>query len=157
MNTIKSILFYTSILFISLAPGCGKDDNNPAAPTGDVPAELLGTWYYQSASINGVQVPLGFILGWDQGTVSARFTVGSDESFIYEELNADAAVVWTESGTFTVDGNSATITITENDDGPVDPPEVLSGTWSFNEAANQLTLNTTYNNIAVVFVAVRNL
>jgi hypothetical protein len=153
MNNLKFILIPAVILLIALCAGCGKDDDNPAGPQNNVPAELLGTWYYQSATINGVQVPLGFVLGWDQGTVSARFTVGADESFVYEELNAADSVVWTESGTFTVDGNNATITITQNDDGPVEPPDVLSGTWSFDEASDRLTLNTIYSSI----IAVRNL
>ena len=155
MNKTKLILGCALALLIALSAGCGKDDDNPAAPQDNVPAELVGTWYYESGTLNGEPRDLSFLLRWESGTEAARFTVGSDRSFVNEELDADSAVVWTETGTFTVDGNNATITVTETDDGPVQPPEVMSGTWALNEAQDQLTLTTSFLGMPVVLIAVR--
>jgi len=153
MDKAKVILVLATICLLLILVGCGKDDNNPAGPQNNVPAELVGGWLYDSATLNGGPFSLALLLGWDPGTEAARFMVGADESFIYEELDADSAVVWTESGTFTVDGNTATITVTENDDGPVNPPDILSGTWAV--SGDTLTLSTTYLGATVVLTAVR--
>lgn len=154
MNNTKQILSGIIICMLILPFGCGKDDN-PAGPQNNVPAELVGTWYYESGTLNGNPQELSFLLQWNPGTEYARFTVGSDRSFVYEELDVDSVVVWTESGTFTVNGNNATISVTENDDGPVNPPDVLSGTWSLNANQDELTLSTTFLNMPVVLVAVK--
>jgi len=153
MKKAKLILPWAVIFLFLLSAGCGKDDDNPAGPQNTVPAELVGTWLYDSATLNGVPFGLGLLLGWEPGTEAARFTVGSDRSFVYEELDADSAVVWTEWGTFTVSGNNATISVTENDDGPVDPPEIMSGTWTVN--GDTLTLITSYQGATVVLIAVK--
>ena len=154
MNKTKMILSWAVVCLLLFSAGCGKDDDNPAAPENNVPAELIGTWLYESATLNGAPFSLGLLLGWDPGTVAARFTVGENGSFVYEELDADSAVVWTEWGTFTVSGNTATITVTENDNGPMEP-ETMSGTWVLNENQDELTLNTSYMGATVVLIAVK--
>jgi hypothetical protein len=155
MNKTKMILAWAVICLLLMFTGCGKDDDNPSSPQINVPAELVGTWLYESVTANGVPVSLALILEWDPGTVAARFTVGDDGSIVYEELDADSAVVWTEWGTFTVDGNTATILFTEDDDGPIPDPEPMSGTWSLNENQDELTLNTSYMGATLVFIAIR--
>jgi hypothetical protein len=138
-------------LALAAGSGCDKDDgptdSNPA-----VPPELVDTWVYQSATINGVPINLSIILQWHVGTETARFTVGEDESFLEEELDGNGEVNWFRTGTFTVDGNSATITVTADSDGPVDP-DTLSGTWELD--GDELTLTTDYQGATVVFVALR--
>lgn len=156
MKTLKLNLIPAVILLITLSAGCGKDKTNPTGPESNVPAELQGTWYFQSVTVYGYPADLGDILDWDSTVVAARFTVGSDESVVYQELDAADSVVWTQTGTFTVDGDSATLTFTEDDDGPIVPPLTLSGTWSLNQAGDELMINGTYNSIPIVVVAVRN-
>ncbi len=143
------LLIITSIFFLL---ACDKDDD-PTAPPSSIPQELVGIWTYQSVTINSVPVALGFVLGWHPNTVSARFTVSADESFVYQELDSTGAVTWTESGTFTVSGDSATISITSNENGPVDPPSVLRGVWAL--IGDELSLTTIFNGATVVFVAIR--
>jgi len=153
MIKAKVILVSAITCLLLLPLGCGKNDNNPAGPQNNIPAELVGGWLCQSATVGGVPWSLGLILGWEPGTVAARFTVGEDGSLVYEELDADSAVVWTEWGTFAVDGNTATLTITENDDGPLPEPEVLTGTWAV--AGDTLTMTTVYQGATVVLTAIR--
>ena len=158
MNNLKSILVLAVIILTSLVSGCSEDKKSSTAPVeSNIPQDLLGTWYYQSATVNGVPVALSYVLQWDEGTVAARFTVGSDGSLVNEELDDNDEVVWTETGTITIDGDNATITITADDDGPIDPPDVLSGTWSLNDDGDELTLTGDYLGYPVIFVTVRTL
>jgi len=152
MNNLKSIIIFVVILSFILAAGCGKDDN-PAEPQNNVPAELVGGWLWESATVGGVPWSLALLFQWQPGTEAARFMVGSDGSLVYEELDADSVVVWTEWGTFTVDGNTATLTITENDDGPLPEPQVITGSWVLN--GDTLTLTTIYQGATVVLTAVK--
>ncbi len=153
MKSIRIISGLLIILSFFIIVSCGDDKNTSTDPESNVPPELIGTWTYQSATINGDPIHLGFVLSWHSGTVSARFTISADESFFYEELDSAGVVHWTENGTFTVDGNTATITLTSNDDGPIEPPEVLSGTWAINE--NELTLTTTLEGAIIVLIATK--
>lgn len=146
MIKIKSISVWAVICLLLLAAGCGKDDDNPADPGNNVPAELVGTWYWDSATVNGTPISPGAILQWSDSVMTARFTVGADGSLVYEELDADSTVIQTENGTFTVSGNTATIAFSEIE---------LSGTWALNESQDELTLNGTYLGMQVVMIAVR--
>lgn len=140
------------ILAMFVVVNCG-DDNNATGPDTSIPAGLIATWTYQSATFNDVPVSLESVLQWHEGTVSARFIVSDDGTFVNEELDSDGTVIWTERGTFTVSGNNATITITSDSDGPVDPPDIMSGTWVLD--GNELTITTTLEGYRVVIVAIK--
>jgi hypothetical protein len=149
----KNIIWGAALLVLLFtAFSCDKDDS-PTGQSPSIPQELIGTWLYESATANGVPVSLDFILQWHEGTDSARFTLGADGSFLYEELDFEGGIVWIESGTFEVDGNTATITVTEDSDGPVDPPDILSGTWSI--SGDELTLSTVVLDVIVEFICIR--
>ena len=152
MKSIRIIASLSAILLVVIIAGCGKDDDS-TGPDTSIPPELIATWTYQSATINEIPVNLGAVLEWHEGTVSARFTVGGDGTFVNEELDGDSLVIWTESGTFAVSGNNATITITSDSDGPVNPPDIMIGTWAL--SGNELTLTTTLEGFPVVIVAIK--
>ncbi len=108
MKSIRIIAILAMIFLVAVVADCGKD-NDSTGPDTSIPAGLVATWTYQSAEINGWPVPnLGLFLGWQEGTVSARFTVSADGTFVNEELDSDDMVIWTENGTFTVSDNQAT-------------------------------------------------
>ena len=147
---IQSALMVIMAMFVVV--NCG-DDDNATGPGTSIPAGLVATWTYQSASINQQEINLRIVLQWQEGTVSARFTVSDDGTFVNEELDSDGMVIWTESGTFTVSDNNATITITSDSEGPVEPPDIMSGTWAL--TGNILRLTTTLEGLTVVIVAVK--
>jgi hypothetical protein len=147
---IQSALIVIMTMFVVV--NCG-DDDNATGPDNGIPAGLIATWTYQSATISDIPVSLELVLQWHDGTVSARFMVSADGTFINQELDSDDMVIWTESGTFSVSGNNATITITSDSDGPVDPPDIMSGTWALD--GNELTLTTTMEGYRVVIVATK--
>ncbi len=152
MKPIRIIAILIMISLVVVVADCGKD-NDSTGPDTSIPAGLIATWTYQSAEINGAPVGLGLVHQWHEGTVSARFTVSGDGTFVNEELDSDGMIMWTESGTFAVSGNNATITITSDSDGPVDPPDIMTGTWVLN--GNELTLTTTMEGLTVVIVATK--
>lgn len=156
MKSIRIISGLLIILSFFIIANCGDDKNTSTDPESSVPPELIGTWTYQSATIDEHPIHLGFVLFWHSGTVSARFTIGADGSFFNEELDSAGVVHWTENGTFTVDGNNATITLTSNDDGAIEPPKVLSGTWALNENENELTMTTTLEEAIIVLIATKD-
>ena len=151
MKPIRIIAILTMISLVVVVADCGKD-NDSTGPDTSIPAGLIATWTY--LTINGLPVQnFRLFLGWQEETVSARFTVGGDGTFVNRELDSDDMVIWTENGTFTVSGNQATITITSDSDGPVDPPDIMSGTWALN--GNELTLTTTMLGQPLVIVATK--
>ncbi len=152
MKPIRIIAILTMISLVAVVADCGKD-NDSTGPDTSIPAGLIATWTYQSVEIDGSPVGLGLVLHWQEGTVSASFTVGDDGTFVNEELDSDGVVTWTENGTFTVSDNNATITITSDSDGPVDPPDIMSGTWALD--GNELTLTTAFEGFPVVIVATK--
>ncbi len=152
MKSIRIMAILSMIIPVVIITGCGED-NDPTGPDTSIPAGLIATWTYQSATIGGQEINLGIALQWQEGTVSARFMVSDDGTFVNEELDIADTVQWTERGTFTVSDNNATITITSDSDGPVDPPDIMSGTWALN--GNLLTLTTSMEGLAVVIVAVK--
>ncbi len=152
MKSIRIMVIMSMIIPVVIISGCGED-KDPIGPDTSIPAELVAIWTYQSASINQQEINLGIVLQWQEGTVSARFTVSDNGTFVNEELDIEETVQWTESGTFTVDGNNATITITSDSDGPVEPPDIMSGTWALN--GNLLTLTTTLEGLTVMIVAAK--
>ena len=152
MKSIRIMAILSMIIPVVIISGCGEDKDS-TGPDTSIPAGLIATWTYQSASINEQEINLGIVLQWHEGTVSARFTVSDDGTFVNEELDIEETVQWTESGTITISGNNATITITSDSDGPVDPPDIMSGTWALN--GNILTLTTTMEGLTVVIVAVK--
>ncbi len=152
MKPIRIIAILAMISLVVVAADCGKD-NDSTGPDTSIPAGLIATWTYQSVEINGSPVGLGLVLQWQEGTVSASFRVGGDGTFVNEELDSDGVVTWTENGTFTVSDNNATITITSDSDGPIDPPDIMTGTWALD--GNELTLTTTFEGFPVVIVATK--
>lgn len=152
MKSIRIIAILAMIFLVVVVADCGKD-NDSTGPDTSIPAGLIATWTYQSASINEIDVNLGTVLQWQEGTVSARFTVSDDGSFVNEELDSEDVIQWTESGTIAISGNNATITITSDSDGPVDPPDIMSGTWALD--GNILTLTTTMEGYTLVLVATK--
>ena len=96
------------------------DDGDPMGPgTGPPPAEMVGTWAYQSASIGGAPVSLATALTWVPDTASARLHIQSNSAYVYEEVNATGGQLWFESGFVFIDGVEMDINAQLRSDGTV--------------------------------------
>jgi hypothetical protein len=150
MKTFKVISILVGLAF--LVTGCGKDE--PTTPNVRVfPSELVGTWDYQSVTIDGQEAILRLILGWRDETARATLSISDEGEFVYNEYSADDSVLYFEDGTFTVNGNYFTITVYNSSFGVVSPPVIDDGTWEV--SGNQLTLYLNVNEIVVAIITTR--
>ena len=152
MKNTYFILTLSVIVF--LLSGCGKDEST--TPTVRVfPPELVGTWNYQSVTIDGQEAVLRDILDWQDETVRAALIISADREFVINEYSADDSVLYYESGTFAVNGNYFTLTIYDNSNGVVSPPANQDGTWEI--SGNQLTLFLNINEIIAAIITTRDM
>lgn len=152
----RSVLLLFAAGLFSVA-GCKKDSapaNNTGGTGGPPPAQLVGVWIAQSATVNGAATALGIVLQWEAGVVSAQVSLTANGSYTYNELDANNQVVYTQSGTVSVAGTSITMTATSENGNPVNPPTLfLGGSWSV--TGNQLTVSTTVSGAAIVITFVK--
>jgi hypothetical protein len=150
MKLFQAISFLLILAF--LLAGCGKDE--PTTPNVRIfPSELVGTWNYQSVTIDGQEQVLNLILGWQEETVRAALTISDDGDFVYYEYSADDSVLYFEDGTFAVNSDYFTITVYNSSFGVVSPPVIDDGTWEV--SGNQLILYLNVNEAVAAIIATR--
>jgi hypothetical protein len=145
---IRVNLVVIAMLALAAIFGCGDDDKGTNRNGDKIPSELVGTWKFQSATIDGDTVGMeliAYLFQWGPTTVSARMRISGDGSFVYEELDSDGNVPAADTGTFSVNGNSFSVDI--------DIPNFTGGTWSV--SGNQLTLNVNIVGYEVEITATR--
>lgn len=145
---INRFAFLVAGLALVLA-SCKKDSTNPAATS----TSVNGTWVIVSATANGQPIDPAQIFNYVQGAVSARFTFGANGTFTYEEKDAQGNTLYTETGTFTVNGQNLTVSVTHANGQPHPQPYSVAGTWAI--AGNQLTFTFTDQQTTVVLVFTR--
>jgi hypothetical protein len=136
------------VVLVTLMAGC-KENKSTNAEVGVIPDNAVGTWRYQSATINGEPTFLGIPLDWMENTVTATITMTSEGDYHYVERDTEGNILWQEDGTITASEGDYAISITSNTDGTVNPPEVQVGTYSI--AGPEMTLTTSINDQVVVF------
>lgn len=127
--------------------GCSDDDKGPNnSPAGtNVPTELIATWTFQAATVNNYNIDLSEILPWEENTAHARITINDGGTFVFDNVDTTGAVLFTETGAFSVDGSSFSLTGAEE--------LSISGTWMVKGSALKLT--ATEMGSTVVLVATR--
>ena len=139
---MRTTMVVIVILVLGAFAGCGDDDKgtNGNGNGNNIPSELVATWTFESATVNGDSTSLVDIIG----SVSARITISAEGSYVFEALDSEGAVQWSETGTFSVSGNGFTLT---------DLPILNKGTWAV--SGNQLTLTVDMEDHTVVITAIR--
>jgi hypothetical protein len=135
-----SLIVLSMLLGIVVIPlgiaGCSKDKittPTPPSSSSGVPSILIGTWNFQSATVGGMPVPLGTVFSWPSNTTEARIRMGADSSLVYEEQNAQDAIVRADTARFSIVADRFLVT-----------PGVLpsdSGNWSVTGSELDLTGN----------------
>ncbi|MEM8606095.1 MAG: hypothetical protein AAGF92_03270 [Myxococcota bacterium] len=92
--------FAALILFCTLSTACGDgadeaDDDDEGGPP---PPALVGTWTYQSVTVDETLASLGEVLDWVPDAVEARLQLLENGAFVYEEVNAQGGQLFAESG-----------------------------------------------------------
>lgn len=138
MNRAKTLVGCV-LLFGLLLVGCsGDEDEEPGS--GNPPAALLGTWVFESATVNGAPQALGDVLDWQAGTVAASMSIQSNGAYSISEVDAGGQQTHFENGFVFVDGNEMDLNILAPD-GTIE--ETLSGTYTL--SGSTLTYTTLEN------------
>jgi hypothetical protein len=136
-----------------LLAGCGGKDE-PTNPNVRVfPPELVGTWDFQSVTIDGQEAVLRLILGWQEETVRATLTIADNGDIVVNEYSADDSILYYQEGTFAVNGNYFTMTFYTSSFGVISPPVIDQGTWEV--SGNQLILYLNRNEIIAAIITIR--
>lgn len=129
--------------------GCSDDDKGPNNSPGgtNVPTELIATWTFQAATvtIDGTteDISLSYLLPWEEGrTAHARITINDDGTFVFDNVDTASAVFLTETGSFTVDGSSFSLT--------GDDELLFSGNWMVSGSALKLTATEMGSTVVLV-------
>ena len=144
-----AVCAFFSILFILNCSG--NEEENPAdSQGGPPPTELVGTWTFQSVTVNGSTADLDSVLEWTANAVLARFTIETNGAYVYEEVNSGGGQLKFESGFVYVDGNRIDINILLDDNGAVN--ETSTVTYTLN--GNMLTLQEVALGTTIVFTLI---
>lgn len=151
---LKPTLAALTILLLPVVLiGCG-DDAEPTSPstseesdtTATVPAELLGEWDLESATINGINIPLDYLLSWSDDVETARLTIGKHNTYLYQELSELGEIIWSAEGVFSVSGSTFAMA--------TDIEMLEEGSWAVADGVLTLT-GATEAGYALVVTAVR--
>ena len=145
----KKILVILALAVLTLLTAGCKDNESTNPQAGVIPDNSIGTWQFESATLNGEPTFLGIPLDWMENTVTAMITMTSEGEYHYVERATNGDILWQEDGTITASEGDYAITITSNTDGTVDPALVLAGSYSI--TGNEMTMTTSINGQVVVY------
>ncbi len=115
-------------------------------------SKLVGTWWYQSATLDGVPYDwFGYYSG-DIGD-TASYTFNADRTWNRIVYGVSLDTVQIAEGTFIVDGDSLTTTMTTLDGNPLIDPIVMGYTYTVTDSLLAITVSTeTGGGITEVYV-----
>jgi len=127
------------LLLALLVVGCSDEDDEDPAGVGDgkPPAAMVGSWTFQSVTVNGTAADLATVMEWKSGAVAAKFHVQTNSAYVYEEVDTRGGQLWWESGFVFIDGNEMDINVQQNGDGPVS--EMVRAGWTLGGGELKLT------------------
>ena len=138
MKYLKSTLLIVFLLPVFIGIGCsdnGSDSND------EIPANLVDTWWYGSAAMNGIPIyDYSELSNHDLATTSS-ITFEADGTWEMHEYGDGPTPIFSQSGTFTISGSNINIRVTVYDGVPQDPPEEFTAQFSVN--GNILTMTMT--------------
>lgn len=106
----RSAMVMGCLLMTLMVVGCSNDDKPNKSSNEAIPSTLIATWTFQSATVGGIPVELRSILGWQPATTSARISISTTGTCVYEEMDAQSLVVLTDSADFSVAGDGFAVT-----------------------------------------------
>jgi len=152
MKSSKLMSAFIVLISFLIMTGCGDDDkkiNNSGDP---VPSELVATWLFSSATMNGVPISSYSEISNDDAAVTSSITFTANRTWSAVEYDQGQNVVYTESGTFTINGNQMNVTTTLEDGTPVN--ETYSATWAVASNTFILTIQETVDGVPMILIAV---
>ena len=149
-KTLMDCVFLSALLMVACGgdPTSDSDDEGEGKPT----ADLVGTWVFQSVTVNGGTQALADVMDWQAGTVAARMTIRSNGGYSMEEVNAQGQQTFFENGFVFVDGDEMDINILLSDGVTID--ETIFTT--FTQSDGTLTVVTLEDGDTIAFTLGRD-
>jgi len=137
------------LLATMLAFGCGDDDEDDATGpgSGKPPAGMIGSWTFDSVTVDGTLDTLASVLEWKPAAVGARMDIQANSAYVYDEVDAGGGQIWFESGFVFVDGSEIDINTLLDGDGAVNETSFLT----FTLGTDVMTLREVYMGKTNVF------
>ena len=145
---------YLLVFFSLMLGACTQDrddDEGGDDGGGHPPAEMLGSWDFDSATVDGTPTPLADALDWHPQAVSADIQIMTNGAYAYQEVNGSGGQLWSESGFIFVDGDELDMNVQHNTDGPAS--EMTRMAWTID--AGVFTLEFVESGETVVLTLLR--
>ena len=115
--------------FLVIGMGCGGDDDKASNPVNTVPASLVNTWWYNSGTQDGVPISSFAEVSFTDTSEAGSLTINSNATWSGTETY-NSQVVFTQSGTLVVKGDTLKITRTTMDGSPAPAHDTSSSLWN---------------------------
>ena len=144
-RTLAACVFLSTLIMVA----CGGDETNDSDDLGDgkPTADLVGTWVFQSVTVNGAAQTLADVMEWQPETVGARISIRSNGGYSMEELNSQGQQTFFENGFVFVEGNEMDINILLPDGATID--ETIFTTFTL--SGGILTVTTVEDGDTITF------
>lgn len=148
-----TLLTAITLFSLLLIAGCSEDEDDPGgASGGKPPAAMVGTWIFQSVTVDGGAASLATVMEWQPNSVEARLHIQANGAYVVEEVNAMGGQLWFESGFVFVDGGEMDINVQQDSDGPVDETSMVTFTLN----AGTMTITENDGGTIVVFTLAKD-
>ena len=131
--------------------GSNSNNNTDNSGDGSPPATLVGTWDFQSVTVDNAPDDLATVLELVPGAVAADITIQANGAYVYQEVNTMGGQLYFEIGFVFINGSEVDINVQNTSDGPVEEMVVAS----FLVDGDTLTLTLTEDGMTIVFALVR--
>jgi len=126
MNRAETLVGCVLLCGLLLVGCSGGEEDEPGS--GNPPAALVGTWVFESVTVNGAPQALGDVLDWQAGTVAASMTIRGNGGYSISEVDARGQQTHFENGFVYVDGNEMDLNILASDGVTIE--ETIPGTYT---------------------------
>ena len=133
----KAIISIIAAAFAVIAGVSGCSDSG----TNSVPSELLGTWWYQSATLDGVPYDWFLYYNGEFGD-TASYTFNDDRTWNRIVYGETLDTIQIGEGTYIVKGDSLTTTMTTLDGDSLIDPVVMGYMFTVTDSLLAITLSS---------------
>jgi len=141
MKFFKLAFLIVLLMPVFIGIGCsdnGNDSNN------EIPANLVDTWWLNSATINGEPMDeISIYCHLEEAAEFLELTLNDDGTWDAKGYRVNMSLIGTETGTFTINGNLISILMTACDGTPITDPANREMTAQFSVNGDILTLTVT--------------
>lgn len=130
--------------------GCSRSENptSPTVSSSPAPWRLIGSWKVQSATLDGVALPLIDVLHWPATTLFELIEIG-DTTYGVGDFDFHGVLTNAEFGTLDLNGQYLTFTVKTVNGQPLNPSVQKSYQWAKSGDNLTLTINDGGKNVVI--------